>query len=69
MQGLSLKEIQGLLQPGGNPAAMQAAYQKIAKKVEEIGKDTGAKLLDLLTAEQRGRWKELTGKPFPKPKP
>jgi RNA polymerase sigma factor (sigma-70 family) len=68
MQGLGAREMQGLFQ-SPSPVAMQNAYQRIAKKMEEITKDTGDKLLDLLTTDQKAKWKELTGKPFQSAKP
>ena len=38
----------------------QAAQQKLA----EIRKTSDEKLLGVLTPEQQGKWKELTGEPF-----
>src|SRR5262249_11199471 len=59
MQGLGARQMQGLIQ-SPSPVAMQNAYQRMAKKMEEITKDTGDKLLDLLTTDQKAKWKELT---------
>jgi hypothetical protein len=64
MQQLGMNQMQDLLQKGVGPLTMQNAAQKIAKDAEVISKETGEKLFDLLTTEQRARWKELTGKPF-----
>jgi hypothetical protein len=69
MQRVAAKEMQGLLQVGPNPQAMQNAFQRMAKKMEEMTKDTGDKLLALLTTEQKAKWKELTGKQFKSTKP
>ncbi len=61
MQALAADQMQALVQ---NPLAMPKAAEAMHRKFDEIGKHTGEKLLDLLTTEQRTRWKELTGKPF-----
>jgi Spy/CpxP family protein refolding chaperone len=50
------KEMQELFQ-GGN-------REEARKKMAEIRKSTEEKLQSILTAEQKGKWKELTGEPF-----
>jgi RNA polymerase sigma factor (sigma-70 family) len=74
MQNLATKEMQGMMELGSNPLDAQAmlakmrqgqtSMEKMRKKFEELYKGTGDKLLDLLTKEQKAKWKELTGKPF-----
>jgi hypothetical protein len=75
VQQLGLKQMKGFLEFGKNPFDMQKAFekmhknrkafQKMARQVEKLCRATSAKLLDLLTREQKTKWKELTGKPFP----
>lgn len=34
------------------------------KKIQDLNKETGTKIVDLLTDAQKAKWKEMTGKPF-----
>jgi RNA polymerase sigma factor (sigma-70 family) len=74
LQTLAMKEMQGLMEFKGNPFDFrqafdkmgkgQKAFEKLAKKSEELSKSTSKKLLDVLTPEQNDDWKKLLGKPF-----
>jgi RNA polymerase sigma factor (sigma-70 family) len=68
VQDLAIKEMQGLMGIGLNPAQMQKAAAKTARKMQqkldEVSKDASDKCLALLTTQQKEKWKELTGKPF-----
>ena len=44
---------------GGGDAATEAR-----KKMQTLSKDYGAKAADVLNAEQKKEWKEMTGEPF-----
>src|SRR5262245_54256793 len=74
VQGLALKEMRGVFEFDGNLLNMQKAFEsmrknqkafeRLQKKFEQLQKATGAKLMDVLTPEQKTKWKELAGKPF-----
>ena len=49
--------MRGLFQPGGDPQAMR-------QKIEEFRKSQLEKVTAVLTADQKAKWKELTGEPF-----
>lgn len=57
VQAESFKQSAGLFAPGGNPEEMRKKMQEADKKAQE-------KVLALLTAEQKTKWKEMTGAPF-----
>jgi hypothetical protein len=56
LQDDAQQEIRSLGQ-GGN-------RQEARQKGQQIRKDTDAKILAMLTAEQRSQWKQMTGEPF-----
>jgi RNA polymerase sigma factor (sigma-70 family) len=74
LRDLGLKEMQGLMELGPNPFDFGKAFdkmrqgqktmEKMRKKSEEVSKAMSDKCLALLTTEQKGTWKEITGKPF-----
>jgi Spy/CpxP family protein refolding chaperone len=74
LQTLTMEEMQGLMEFKGNPFDFrqafekmgkgQKAFEKLAKKSEELSKSSNKKLLDVLTTEQSDEWKKLLGKPF-----
>jgi len=49
-----------------NPQYYQARMPDIRKRWDKLQKDTQEKLLDVLTVEQRSRWQEMIGEPFPR---
>src|SRR5262249_34293253 len=63
MQQLGFETMGNVFKAGPNPAAFQKA-QNVGKQMREIWDQTGDELLDILTTEQKSKWKELTGKPF-----
>jgi RNA polymerase sigma factor (sigma-70 family) len=60
VQQMVSKAMGAFQQPGGALRAMQ----QLSKKAEEIQKEAGKRLLEVLTDEQKSKWRELTGKPF-----
>jgi hypothetical protein len=74
MQDLALEQMKGFFDFNGNPLAMQnalekmrknqQAFQKLGQQVQQLSRATSEKLLNVLTQEQKTKWKELTGKPF-----
>jgi hypothetical protein len=74
VQDLALKQMQGFLEITGNPldlqkafptmAKSQKAFLTMAKEVDKMSQATSGKLLEVLTVEQKTKWKELMGKPF-----
>jgi Spy/CpxP family protein refolding chaperone len=74
LSDLGLKEMQGLMELGPNPFDFgkaldkmrqgQKTMEKMRKKSEEVSKAMSDKCLAVLTTEQKGTWKEMTGKPF-----
>jgi Spy/CpxP family protein refolding chaperone len=74
MRAEAMKQMQGAFDLGGNPFDVQKALAKmqngqktlakLQKSFAELQKNAGETLLDVLTTEQRTRWKELLGKPF-----
>jgi RNA polymerase sigma factor (sigma-70 family) len=61
MQQVAAKAMETLQQAGVGPRTVQ----KLTKKIDEINKETGQHLLEVLSDEQKAKWKEMTGKPFP----
>jgi hypothetical protein len=61
VQQVAAKAMETLQQAGAGPRAIQ----KLTKKIDEINQETGKHLLEILSEEQKGKWKEMTGKPFP----
>ena len=49
-----------------NPQYYQARMPDISKRWDKLQKETQEKLLDVLTVEQRSRWQEMIGEPFPR---
>jgi hypothetical protein len=60
VQELVGKVMGAIQQPGGGPRVLQ----QMSKKMEEVQKASAKRLLDVLSEEQKSRWKEMTGKPF-----
>ncbi len=50
-------------------AAAFRAMQQLPKQIEALQKETGKRLLDVLTDEQKAKWKDLMGKPLRARKP
>jgi hypothetical protein len=67
MQDLGLETFGNVFK--GGPAAFQKESEKVTKQLQNIWDDTGEELLGVLTAEQKSKWKDLTGKPFKEKKP
>jgi Spy/CpxP family protein refolding chaperone len=59
IQDDSRKQMQELFQGGGG-----GDRQEAAKKMAELNKATSEKAMNVLTAEQKTKWKEMTGEPF-----
>lgn len=51
------EKMRDLFQPGGN-------REEAAKKMAEMNKETNQKIEGILTAEQKAKWKEMTGEPY-----
>ena len=48
---------QVFVQPPENPKAMRERMEKLQLKLQQ-------RIMEVLTAEQRGRWQALTGEPY-----
>ncbi|HEV3263312.1 MAG TPA: sigma-70 family RNA polymerase sigma factor [Gemmataceae bacterium] len=64
MQQLAARAMGGFMEAGPNPLRVQKISQKMLQKLQALHQETGQQLLDLLTTEQKSKWKNLTGKPF-----
>jgi RNA polymerase sigma factor (sigma-70 family) len=64
MQQVGFEAMGNLARAGVNPAAAQRISEKAAKQLKEIWDDTGDKLLEVLTTDQKAEWQKMTGKPF-----
>jgi RNA polymerase sigma factor (sigma-70 family) len=53
-----------LARAGANILQMQEISQKMRKKLDDLYKQSGDRMLEVLTPEQKSKWKDLTGKPF-----
>src|SRR5262249_42296862 len=53
----AMKEMRTLFQPGGDRT-------EAMKKIQELNKATNDKVMGVLTADQKTKWKEMTGEPF-----
>lgn len=54
----SQEKMRDIFQGGGDDR------EAMLKKIQELNKETGTKIVDMLTDAQKTKWKELTGKPF-----
>jgi Spy/CpxP family protein refolding chaperone len=64
MQKIGLQAMGDTVRGGLNPAAFQKISEQTATKMKELWNDLGDRLLEVLTSEQKGEWKKLTGEPF-----
>jgi RNA polymerase sigma factor (sigma-70 family) len=64
MQQLGARGMESMAQAGLNPAAFQQVSLQLRKKFDDLNQETGKKLLEVLSADQQAKWKELTGKPL-----
>jgi RNA polymerase sigma factor (sigma-70 family) len=64
MQKIGLQAMGDAARGGLNPGAFQKNTEQVAEKMKERWNDLGNRLLEILTSEQKGEWKKLTGEAF-----
>jgi RNA polymerase sigma factor (sigma-70 family) len=64
MQDVAFQAMGDAVRGGFNPAAFQKNSGRVAEKMQELWKEQGDRMLEVLTSEQKDEWRKLTGEPF-----